>query len=143
MTVGRLRTLGTSRDCHVCPARRVEGVDRGSLDDATSDSGITPAVLYKTVLLAFGLVIAAMIFSALASLVFGVLIVVIIAAPLSAFADMLKRWHIPRAVGATLGLLLGLGAAARAGRRSRSAGPHQALHDRRDGGQRAALMLVI
>ncbi|HUA03719.1 MAG TPA: AI-2E family transporter [Solirubrobacteraceae bacterium] len=77
-----------------------------------SDSRITPAVLYKTVLLAFGLVIAAMIFRALASLVLGVLIVVIIAAPLSAFADMLNRWRIPRAVGATLGLLLGLGAVA-------------------------------
>jgi len=77
-----------------------------------SDSTITPAVLYKTVLLAFGLVIAAMIFEALATLVLGVLIVVIIAAPLSAFADMLGRWRIPRALGATLGLLLGLGAVA-------------------------------
>ena len=74
-----------------------------------TDSRISPAVLYKTVLLAFGLVIAAMIFEALATLVLGLLIVVIIAAPLSAFADTLKRWHIPRAVGATLGLLLGLG----------------------------------
>jgi hypothetical protein len=108
-----------------------------------NDSGITPAVLYKTVLLAIGLVIAAMIFHALASLVLGVLIVVIIAVPLSAFADMLKRWHIPQAVGATLGLLLGLGAAARAGRRPRSAGADQALRDRWDGGHGAALMLMI
>ena len=77
-----------------------------------NDSRITPAVLYKTVLLAFGLVIAAMIFEALATLVLGVLIVVIIAAPLSAFADMLGRWRIPRAIGATLGLLLGLAAVA-------------------------------
>ena len=77
-----------------------------------NDSRITPAVLYKTVLLAFGLVIAAMIFQALADLVLGVLIVVIIATPLSAFADMLARWRIPRAIGATLGLLLGLGAVA-------------------------------
>jgi predicted PurR-regulated permease PerM len=75
-----------------------------------NDSRITPAVLYKTVLLAFGLVIAAMIFQALATLVLGVLIVVIIAAPLSAFADMLKRWRIPRGFGATLGLLIGLAA---------------------------------
>jgi len=83
-----------------------------------------------------------MIFRALASLVLGVLIVVIIAAPLSAFADMLKRWHIPRALGATFGLL-GLGAAPRARRRPRSAGADQALRDRRDGGQGPALMLVI
>jgi predicted PurR-regulated permease PerM len=41
-----------------------------------------------------------------------VLIVVIIAAPLSAFADVLERRGCPRAVGATLGLLIGLAAIA-------------------------------
>jgi predicted PurR-regulated permease PerM len=76
------------------------------------ESRITPGVIYKAVLLAFGLVIAAMIFSALRTLVLGVLIVVIIAAPLSAFADLLKKWRCPRAIGATLGLLIGLGAIA-------------------------------
>jgi predicted PurR-regulated permease PerM len=74
-----------------------------------SESRITPGVLYKSVLLAFGLVVAAVIFQALISLVLGVLIVVIIAAPLSRFADVLQRWRIPRAIGALLGLLLGLG----------------------------------
>ena len=78
----------------------------------TSDSKITPGVVYKAVLLAFGLVIAAMIFHALTSLVLGVLIVVIIATPLSAFADMLQRRRVPRALGAVLGLLLGLAAIA-------------------------------
>ncbi len=73
-----------------------------------SDSRITAGVIYKAVLLAFGLVIAAMIFQALITLLLGVLIVVIIAAPLSAFADLLGRWRVPRAVGAVLGLLLGL-----------------------------------
>ncbi|MFZ0378577.1 MAG: AI-2E family transporter [Solirubrobacteraceae bacterium] len=73
-----------------------------------SDSKINPGVIYKAVLLAFGLVIAAMIFRDLISLVLGVLIVVIIAAPLSAFADFLRRWHVPRAIGAAVGLLLGL-----------------------------------
>jgi predicted PurR-regulated permease PerM len=82
----------------------------GSLVDVTSDSKVTSAVVYKAVLLAFGLVIAGMIFQALASLVLGVLIVVIIATPLSAFADMLQRRRIPRWVGATLGRLLGLAA---------------------------------
>jgi predicted PurR-regulated permease PerM len=77
-----------------------------------SDSRITAGVIYKAVLLAFGLVIAAMIFRALSSLILGLLIVVIIATPLSAFADWLERWHCPRAIGATLGLLLGLGAVA-------------------------------
>ncbi len=74
-----------------------------------SDSRITPGVIYKAVLLAFGLVIGAMIFQALSSLILGVLIVVIIATPLSAFAELLQRWHVPRAIGALLGLLIGLG----------------------------------
>ena len=76
------------------------------------DSKILPGFVYKAVLLAFGLVIGAMIFHALTSLVLGVLIVVIIATPLAAFADMLQRRRVPRALGATLGLLLGLGALA-------------------------------
>jgi len=74
-----------------------------------SDGRITAGVVYKAVLLAFGLVVAAMIFQALIGLVLGVLIVVIIATPLSAFADILQRWHVPRAVGAVVGLLIGLG----------------------------------
>jgi predicted PurR-regulated permease PerM len=77
-----------------------------------SESRITAGVIYKAVLLAFGLVIAAMVFRALSSLILGVLIVVIIATPLSAFANFLGRWHCPRAIGATLGLLIGLGAIA-------------------------------
>ena len=77
-----------------------------------SESRITPGVIYKAVLLAFALVIGAMIFRALSSLVLGVLIVVIIATPLSAFADVLQRWRCPRALGATLGLLIGVGAVA-------------------------------
>jgi predicted PurR-regulated permease PerM len=40
------------------------------------------------------------------------LIVVIIALPISAFATQLKRLGIPRGIGATLGLLIGLGAIA-------------------------------
>jgi predicted PurR-regulated permease PerM len=75
-----------------------------------SESRITPGVIYKAVLLAFGLVIAAMVFQALSTLILGVLIVAIIAAPLAAFADLLERWHVPRALSATLGLLIGLAA---------------------------------
>lgn len=77
-----------------------------------SDTKITPGVIYKAILLAFGLVIAAMIFQALSTLILGVLIVVVIASPLAAFADLLERWHVPRAIGASLGLLIGLGAIA-------------------------------
>ncbi len=81
-----------------------------------SESRISPSVIYKAVLLAFALVVGAMIFRALSSLILGLLIVVIVATPLSAFADLLARWHCPRAIGATLGLL------------------HRPGHDRRAGG---------
>ncbi|HKO27933.1 MAG TPA: AI-2E family transporter [Solirubrobacteraceae bacterium] len=77
-----------------------------------SDTKITPGVVYKAILLAFGLVIAAMIFQALSTLILGVLIVAVIASPLAAFADLLERWHVPRAIGATLGLIIGVGAVA-------------------------------
>jgi predicted PurR-regulated permease PerM len=75
-----------------------------------SDSRITPAHLYKAVLLAFGLVVAGLVFQQLLTLVLAVLIVVIIALPLGAFADLLTRLGVPRAIGAVLGLLLGLAA---------------------------------
>ncbi len=74
------------------------------------NSTITPATLYRAVLLAFGLVVAGLIFEQLITLVLAVLIVVIIATPLSAFAGLLQRVRVPRAIGAVLGLLLGLGA---------------------------------
>src|SRR5690348_3297763 len=73
-------------------------------------STVTPATLYRAVLLAFGLVVAGLIFEQIITLVLAVLIVVMIATPLSAFASMLQRVGIPRAIGAVLGLLLGLAA---------------------------------
>lgn len=75
-------------------------------------SNITPSTLYRAVLLAFGLVVAGLIFEQIITLVLAVLIVVVIALPLSAFATALERVRVPRAVGAVLGLLLGLGALA-------------------------------
>ncbi len=77
-----------------------------------TQSRITPGVLYRTVLLAFGLVVAGLIFQQLITLVLAILIVVIIALPLSAVASLLARYGIPRALGATIALLLGLGALA-------------------------------
>jgi predicted PurR-regulated permease PerM len=79
---------------------------------AMTKARITPGVLYRTVLLAGALVVVALVFRQLITLIMGVLIVVIIALPLAAFADLLQRRRIPRAIGATLGLLLGLGAVA-------------------------------
>ena len=75
-----------------------------------TNSTVTPTALYRAVLLAFGLVVAGLIFEQLITLVLAVLIVVIIATPLSAFASLLQRARVPRAIGAVLGLLLGLGA---------------------------------
>ncbi len=75
-----------------------------------SSSTITPSTVYRAVLLAFGLAVAGLIFEQIVTLVLAVLIVVIIALPLGAFASALQRLHIPRAIGAVLGLLLGLAA---------------------------------
>jgi predicted PurR-regulated permease PerM len=76
------------------------------------NSTITPATLYRAVLLGFGLVVAGLVFEQIATLVLAVLIVVVIALPVSAFATALQRLRVPRAIGAVLGLLLGLGALA-------------------------------
>jgi predicted PurR-regulated permease PerM len=70
---------------------------------------ITPSSLYRTVLLAFGLAIAALILKQLITLVLAVLIVVIFALPVSAFATQLQRVGIPRAIGALVGLLIAAG----------------------------------
>lgn len=60
-------------------------------------------------LLAFGLVVAGLIFRQLLTLVLAVLIVVVLAIPLAAFAELLERFRIPRPVGVLLGLVLALG----------------------------------
>jgi predicted PurR-regulated permease PerM len=70
---------------------------------------ITPGVIYRAILLAFGLVVVILVFPTLASLILAVLIMVIVAIPLAAFADFLKRWHVPRVIGGLLGLALALG----------------------------------
>lgn len=74
-----------------------------------SESRITPRTVYRAVLLAFALVIAALVFKKLVTLILGVLVVVIIAVPLSAFATRLKRFGVPRGIGASIALLIGLG----------------------------------
>lgn len=73
-----------------------------------ADSGLTPAAVYRAVLLAFGLVVAGLIFRALVTLLLALLIVVVLAIPLAALAGRLERLRVPRALGAALGLVLGL-----------------------------------
>jgi predicted PurR-regulated permease PerM len=74
-----------------------------------ADSKLTPAAIYRAVLLAFGLVVTGLVFQQLIMLVLAVLIVVIIALPLGAFAAVLGRFGVPRALGVLIGLLIGLG----------------------------------
>ena len=69
----------------------------------------TPAAAYRMVFLAFALVVAGMVFRELKTLLVAILIVIIIALPLSAVADLLQRLRIPRVFGALVGLLLLLG----------------------------------
>jgi predicted PurR-regulated permease PerM len=69
-----------------------------------------PGAIYRAVLLAFGLIVAALIFRQLATPLLAVLIVVILALPLAAFPDLLERRRVPRPIGASLGLIIGLAA---------------------------------
>src|SRR5689334_10509017 len=74
------------------------------------DAKVSPAVIYRAILLAFGLVVAGLVFQQLVTLVLAVLIVVILALPLGAFATFLERFRIPRALGVLSGLVIGVGA---------------------------------
>jgi predicted PurR-regulated permease PerM len=74
-----------------------------------NDSRITPNVLYRVVGFAFALVVLGLIFRQLVTLIVGILIVVIIAAPISSFATFLQRFRVPRALGAVLALAIILG----------------------------------
>jgi predicted PurR-regulated permease PerM len=66
-------------------------------------------VLYRAVLLAFALLALGLLFHELVSLLVAVLITILIAIPISIAADRLERYRIPRAIGALLALLAGLG----------------------------------
>ncbi len=73
------------------------------------ETKLTPAAIYRAVLLAFGLVVTGLVFQQLITLVLAVLIVVILSLPLGAVATALARVGIPRAIGVLIGLLIGLG----------------------------------
>jgi predicted PurR-regulated permease PerM len=70
-----------------------------------SEARPTAAVVYKAVLLAAGLLVLGLLFRQLVTLLVAVLMTVLIAIPLSAFATRLERRGVPRAVGALVGLL--------------------------------------
>jgi predicted PurR-regulated permease PerM len=63
------------------------------------------SVAYRTVLLAAGLLVLGLLFRQLVTLMVAVLMTVLIAIPLSAFATRLERQGVPRAFGAMIGLI--------------------------------------
>jgi predicted PurR-regulated permease PerM len=65
--------------------------------------------LTRAVLLAAGLLLVGLLFQQLVTLLIAILITILLAIPLSACATRLERYRIPRAVGALVGLLLGVG----------------------------------
>jgi predicted PurR-regulated permease PerM len=65
-------------------------------------------VAYRAVLLAAGLLVLGLLFEQLITLLLAVLITVIVAVALSTFAARLERFHVPRPIGALVGLVLGL-----------------------------------
>ncbi len=66
-----------------------------------------PRVAYRAVLLALGLLAAGLLFEELVQIIMLVTIAVVIAVPLAATASWLRRWHVPRAIGAVLALAAG------------------------------------
>lgn len=69
---------------------------------------VTSATVYGAVLLVFLLIGLALAFSHVVTLLLLVLLAAIVAVPLSAAADALARWHLPRAIAVPLTLALAL-----------------------------------
>jgi predicted PurR-regulated permease PerM len=71
---------------------------------------ISPAQLvYRTVLLAAGLLLFGLLFRQLVTLLLAILVTIVIAIPLAAAAKKLERYRIPRPAGALIALLGGVG----------------------------------
>lgn len=70
---------------------------------------MTPATLYRAILLAFALLVVVLVFPEIASLLLLVLLIAVVAVPLSSATDRLEVLGAPRALGAPLVLLAGIG----------------------------------
>jgi predicted PurR-regulated permease PerM len=66
-------------------------------------------VAYRAVLLAAGLLLLGILFHELVTLLLAILITVIVAIALSAVAERLERRQVPRAIGALIALVIGVG----------------------------------
>jgi predicted PurR-regulated permease PerM len=69
----------------------------------------SPHVVYRAVLLAAGLLLVGLLFHELVTLLLAILVTIVVAIPLGAAATRLERYRIPRALGALLALLAGIG----------------------------------
>jgi predicted PurR-regulated permease PerM len=69
----------------------------------------SPHVVYRAVLLAAGLLLFGLLFRQLVTLLLAILVTMIVAIPLDAGASRFERYRIPRAVGALISLLFGVG----------------------------------
>lgn len=69
---------------------------------------VTPGTIYGAIVLAFVLFGVAMAFSQIVGLLLLILLAAIVAVPLSAAADRMQRWHVPRAVTVPLTMALGV-----------------------------------
>jgi predicted PurR-regulated permease PerM len=72
----------------------------------------TAHVAYRTVFLAAGLLLFGLLFRQLVTLLLAMLMTIVIAIPLAAAAERLERYRIPRAAGALIALIGGIGALA-------------------------------
>lgn len=73
-------------------------------------SGVSSRLPYRAVMLAAVLVAVGLLFEQLVTLLLAVVVAVIVGLPIAAGATWLQRWRVPRALGAILCLLAGLGA---------------------------------
>ena len=87
------------------------GAPAGSDGLAPARAEFDPRVAYKAVLLAVGLFAAGLLFGQLSQLVILVVVAVVLAVPLAASANWLRRWHVPRPLGVILSALAGAAAA--------------------------------
>ena len=69
-------------------------------------------IVYRAVLLAFGLVVAGLLFRELVTLSVAVLVTVLMSIPLADFATWLERFRIPRPLGVIVAILVGAAAVA-------------------------------
>jgi predicted PurR-regulated permease PerM len=77
-----------------------------------TEGAVDARSLYRAVLLAGGLLVLGLLFEQLVTFLVAIFMTVLIAIPLAATADRLERFHVPRPIGALIGLLIGFGAIA-------------------------------